>query len=135
MSLPITAITAAICGLLLLFLAIDTVRQRIRARVNFGDGGDSRLTSAVRAHGNLAEHAPIVILLIAVLEFAHAHHLILTGLAGLFLIARVLHIWGLYTPSPTGKPPLGRQLGVIGTWVALGALSIWTLWTVFTLNF
>lgn len=135
MPLPITAITAAVCGLLLLLLAFDTVKQRLRAQAAFGDAGDARLVSAVRSHGNLAEHAPIAIILIGILEFAHAHHWALTALAGLFIVARVLHIWGLYTPSPTGKPPLGRQLGVIGTWVSLAALSLWTLWMVATLNF
>ena len=40
MTLPVTAFVAAICALLLLFTAIDTVRQRLRLRVAFGDGGD-----------------------------------------------------------------------------------------------
>ena len=67
MPVPVTAFVAAVCALLLLLTAIGTVRQRIRAQAAFGDAGDAKLISACRSHGNLAEHAPIVILLLAFL--------------------------------------------------------------------
>ena len=132
MALPITAITAAICAIMLLITAIDTVRQRIRSEMAFGDGGDSKLISASRSHGNLAEHAPIVIILIGLLE-PHANHIALSAVAAVFLFARVCHIFGLYAPMST-KPPVPRQIGVIGTWLTLAILIVWTLWTVVTLN-
>ncbi|RDV06871.1 hypothetical protein DXH95_05605 [Sphingorhabdus pulchriflava] len=133
MPVPVTAFVAAICALLLLLTAIDTVRQRIRAQAAFGDGGDAKLISASRSHGNLAEHAPIVILLLAFLELAHAWHLGLMGIGALFLFGRVMHIWGLYLPAST-KPPLPRSLGVIITWLTLAALSGWTLYLLVTQN-
>lgn len=40
MTLPVTAFVAAICALLLLFTAIDTVRHRIRAKAAFGYGDE-----------------------------------------------------------------------------------------------
>ena len=55
MTLPVTAFVAAVCALLLLITAIDTVRQRLRVQAAFGDHGDAKLISASRAHGNLAE--------------------------------------------------------------------------------
>ena len=135
MSYPITAIATAICGLILLILAIDTVRQRLRTHTAFGEGdGDVRLIQAMRAHGNLAEHAPIALLLIGLLEGAKVHHMALTALAAFFLFARVMHAWGLYLPIKD-KPPVPRQIGVIGTWLSLATLSIWTLVTVARLNF
>lgn len=55
MAYPITAITAAICAIMLLATAFDTVRQRIRLGTAFGDsGGEQKLLSAMRSHGNLA---------------------------------------------------------------------------------
>ena len=132
MALPITAITAAICAIMLLITAIDTVRQRIRAKVPFGDGGDAKLTSASRSHGNLAEHAPIAIILIGLLE-PHANHIALSAIAGAFLLARVAHIFGLYAPAST-NPPVPRQIGVVGTWLTLAILIVWTLYSVVTLN-
>lgn len=133
MQLPITALTAAICGIMLLLTAIDTVRQRIRAQKAFGDGGDQKLISASRSHGNLAEHAPIAIILIGVLELAKVSHYGLTAVAVFFLFARVCHIFGLYAPMST-KPPVPRQIGVIGTWASLAILIGWTIYTVVRLN-
>jgi uncharacterized protein len=134
MPLPVTAFVAAICALLLLITAIDTVRQRIRAQAAFGDaGGDQKLVSASRSHGNLAEHAPLVILLLAFLEMSHANHIALMAIGATFLFVRVMHIWGLYLPMST-KPPVPRQIGVLGTWIILAVLSLWTLWMLATLN-
>lgn len=124
--LPVTAFVTAVCALMLLITAIDTVRQRMRLSAAFGDGGDAKLISASRSHANLAEHAPIVILMLGVLELAHASPLGLMALAGLFLAARVLHIIGLYAPIDS-KPPLPRSLGVIGTWLTMLVLAGWCL--------
>jgi uncharacterized protein len=132
-TLPVTAFVAAICALLLLITAIDTVRQRMRLRVPFGDGADQKLVSASRSHANLAEHAPIVILLLAVLELSRAWHMGLMVMGALFLFGRVMHIWGLYLPMST-KPPIPRQVGVIVTWLTLAVLSGWTLWMLATGN-
>lgn len=134
MTLPVTAFVAAICALMLLFTAIDTARQRLRLKLAFGDAGDAKLISAIRSHGNLAEHAPIVILLLGVLELSNAHHITLMAVGALFLLGRVAHIIGLYTPSNPGKAPLGRQVGVLATWFTLAFLSTWTLWMLATLN-
>jgi uncharacterized protein len=128
MTLPVTAFVAAICAIMLLITAIDTVRHRMRARVPFGDNDDQKLISAARSHGNLAEHAPIVILLLAFLEMSRASHIALMAIGALFLAGRVAHIIGLYAPMST-KPPLPRSIGVILTWLTLAILSGWTLAT------
>jgi uncharacterized membrane protein YecN with MAPEG domain len=127
MPLPITAFVAAVCAIMLLVTAIDTVRHRLRAKAAFGDAGDAKLISASRAHGNLAEHAPIVILLIGLLEMARAHHMALMAIGAIFLIGRAAHIVGLYMPSSPGTAPIPRQIGVMTTWATLLALSGWTI--------
>jgi uncharacterized protein len=127
MTVPVTAFTAAVCAIMLLILAIDTVRHRMRAQAAFGDAGDAKLISASRAHANLAEHAPIVLIMMGCLELAHAYHPLLMGLGALFLLGRVAHIFGLYMPVST-KPPLPRSIGVMVTWLVIAVLSGWTLW-------
>jgi uncharacterized protein len=133
MSLPVTAFVAAVCAIMLLITAIDTVRQRLRVGAAFGDNADQKLISANRSHGNLAEHAPIVILLIAGLELSRAHHTALMIIGALFLAGRIAHIIGLYMPMST-KPPLPRTVGVILTWLTIAILSGWTLWMLATTN-
>jgi uncharacterized protein len=132
MPLPITAFVTAICALMLLITAVDTVRQRLRLKAAFGDAGDAKLISASRSHANLAEHAPIVILLIGMLEMANANHMVLMGIGALFLVGRAAHIFGLYTPSEPGKAPIPRQIGVLATWLTLAALSGWTIFLLAT---
>jgi uncharacterized membrane protein YecN with MAPEG domain len=126
MTLPVTAFVAAVCAIMLLITAIDTVRNRLRLRAAFGDNGDAKLISASRSHGNLAEHAPIVILLLAVLELSHAYHLGLVAIGALFLGGRVAHIIGLYMPV-SAKPPMPRTIGVLITWLTIAILSGWTI--------
>ena len=127
MTLPVTAALTAALAALLLLLAIDTVRSRFRTQQAFGTGDDQRLVSASRAHGNLAEHAPIVIIMVALLEMSRANHMGLMIIAGTFLLARVLHAMGLYMKQKEGGgPPLPRALGVILTWLVIIALGGWT---------
>ncbi|KQZ71769.1 hypothetical protein ASE06_20550 [Sphingopyxis sp. Root214] len=134
MTLPVTAFVAAICALLLLATAIDTVRQRLRLKAAFGDHGDAKLISASRSHGNLAEYAPITIILLGLLETARANHIALMVIGAIFLVGRVAHVIGLYTPSEPGKAPLGRQVGVAATFGTLLILGLWTLWILATTN-
>lgn len=126
MPLTITGFTAAALAILLVLLALDTIRNRFRTRLAFGLGDDPGLTSASRAHGNLAENAPIALILIALLEFGGADRQILTYAAAAFVAARVLHAIGLYTPSK-GPPPLPRAIGVIATVAIQLGLAGWLL--------
>ena len=128
MTLPVTAALTVAMATLLLLLAIDTVRSRFRTRIPHGTGEDLKLTAASRSHGNLAEHAPIVILLVALLEMSQAHHIGLMAVSGAFILARLLHIWGLYSQRPEmNGPPWQRAVGVILTWIVLAVLIGWTL--------
>lgn len=123
MPLPITATTAALLALLLLFLAILTVRHRLRLKAAFGDAEDSALIAASRSHGNLAEHAPIVLIMMGLLEYAQANTTLLMVIAGAFVIGRIAHAVGLHTPSEPGKSPVPRQIGVVLTWLTMLILA------------
>lgn len=103
MTLPVTALAAAICALLLIFMKFKVIGQRIRTETMFGAGEDAKLKMVRGTHGNLAENAPIALILMALLEMTSAYHWALTGLAALFLIARVLHIYGMYQHHGTGS--------------------------------
>lgn len=129
MTLPVTALTAAILAIMILITALATVRQRFKSGAAFGDGdgNNADLVSAMRAHGNLTEHAPMAVIMIAVLEMVPANHIVLTAIAALFLAARTAHIIGLFQQVENGKPPLARSLGVVGTWLSYGLLIAWIM--------
>lgn len=127
MDLTITGLTAAALAILLVLLALDTIRNRFRTRIAFGLGDDPGLTSASRAHGNLAENAPIVLIMIGLLEAGGADREILTYVAGAFVLARVFHAIGLYTPTKS-PPPLPRAIGVTSTALIQLGLAGWLIW-------
>ena len=133
MTLPVTALTAAICALLLIFLMFKVIGQRLRTETNFGAGDDEMMKMVRGCHSNLAENAPIAILLLALLEMANAHHWTLTGLAGLFLLARFLHVFGMHQHQ-AGKTLRFRQIGVVGTAISIAAMALWILYLFVTVN-
>ena len=133
MTLPVTALTAAICALMLIFMMFRVISQRVRTETSFGAGNDEKLDMVRGCHSNLAENAPIAILLLALLELTNAHHWTLTGLAGLFLASRVLHIFGMYQHQ-AGNSLRFRQAGVLGSAISIAAMAIWTIYLLVTVN-
>jgi hypothetical protein len=125
MSVPITALYAGLTGLLFLGCVIQVVRQRVRAGVGIGDGGDEGLLRAIRVHGNLAEYAPIVLLLLLVCELNGGRPWLLHVLGGVFVLSRLAHAYGLSRSA--GRSP-GRFAGTVGTWAVLLALALLNLW-------
>jgi len=123
MPLTITAITAALLGLLLLALAIETVSKRLKLKAAFGDAEDPELIAATRSHGNLAEHAPIVLIMLGLLEYSGANTSLVAGLAIAFVVSRLAHVIGLHQKSEPGQAPRARQIGVIGTWLVMLILA------------
>ena len=55
-----TSIYAALLGFLAAFLTINVIVNRVRAKVDIADGGVAALGQAIRAHGNFAEHTPLL---------------------------------------------------------------------------
>ena len=127
MPLQVTAIYAALLGLMLLVLKFRVIAARRRLLVDVLDGGERDVTRRMRVHGNFAEHVPMALILIAVLELngAETWHLHVLG-AGLML-SRVLHAHGLET---TPGKSFGRAAGVIGTTAVTAVAALLALYQV-----
>ena len=121
--MPVTTVTAAVMGLLLLVLSVRVTRGRFTSKVGIGDGGDGALLARVRAHANLAEHVPFILILMALVERASGARLWLWIAAALLLVGRLIHPIGMTRPAPN---PL-RAGGMILTWTVLLWLSVWAL--------
>ena len=103
-----TAIYTAILGLLAALLTVNVIVNRVRAKVDFGDGSVAALAQAVRAQGNFAEHTPLALLLIGLVEAFGYRSALVNGLAVVLLLARLLSAWGL---NSSLKQTFGRQSG------------------------
>jgi len=109
LALPtVTAAYAAFIGLLAAFLTVRVILNRVRFKVDVGDGGHPALAQAIRAHGNLAEHAPIALLLIGFAEALSAPRAAIVALGAALVLARLASAWGL---SRTLNQTAGRQSG------------------------
>lgn len=133
MTLPVTALAAAICALMMIFLMFKVIGRRVATETSFGAGTDEKLQMVRGCHANLMENAPIALILLGLLELANAHHWALTGLAALFLIARVVHIYGMYQHHDTGNIRF-RQVGVIGSTLSISAMALWIIYLFVTVN-
>lgn len=94
-TMTITLVTAGAAALLNLWLALRTGAVRMKAKVDFGDGGNKALIRRMRAHANFVEYAPFIVILIALIEFATGTSLWLWGASVLFVVARIAHPIGM----------------------------------------
>ena len=62
-SLPISALTAGVLGVLTIILSIRVVMNRARSKVTLNLDGDDKLIVAGRVFGNFTEYVPIALIL------------------------------------------------------------------------
>lgn len=126
MTMTFPAITAAATGILsilLIALGLYTAFGRLKHRRSLGHGGSDDLELRMRRHGNLAEHAPIVLLTLALIEMSGGDRRMVAALAVWLVAARLLHPIGLNTKGPT----VARFLGAASTF-AIGAIAgLWLI--------
>ena len=109
------ALWSGLLLLLLLFLSLLVVRQRLKHKVVIGDGGVPELVQAIRAFGNASEYATPGMAALAVLAIVNAPPLALHITGALLFAGRCLHAVGL---SNSGGQSIGRQIGMLLTWIA-----------------
>jgi uncharacterized protein len=115
----ITAGYLAALALIYAALAVNVIRLRAGGRTPFGDGGDTVLRNAIRAHANFAEYVPITALMVALLEMSGVPALRLNlWMAGL-LLSRLVHPLGLYAKPASLPFRIFRIGGVTLTLVVL----------------
>ena len=119
--LTITALYASLLTLVFLTLSINVIRLRFKLKVGLGDGGEKRLTQAIRAHGNFSEYVPLTLLLLASYELSGANTGFLHILGATLLIGRLLHVIGLSKSMGTSAQ---RAAGMISTFIVLFILAI-----------
>jgi uncharacterized membrane protein YecN with MAPEG domain len=112
MLLPITLTFAAACALLNMWLAIRCARFRVKDKILHGDAGNGLLAKRMRAHANFVEYTPIVLILFALVEMAAGASLGLWIGALVYVVARVIHAFGM----DADKPTLWRAGGALLTW-------------------
>ena len=127
MLFSITAIYAALVALLFVALAARVSQLRIRFARGIDEKAQQQIDVAVRAHGNLTEHAAITMVLMLLAESLGAGAFFLHIVGSAFFISRLAHTWG-YT-SAKGKSSVLRGAGAGINWLIIIVLSLYLLST------
>ncbi|MCG9620643.1 MAPEG family protein [Vibrio diabolicus] len=91
----ITALYASILAILIIWLAVQVIKQRRLNQVAYADGGVEALQIARSAQSNATEYIPITLILMALLESNSAYPtwIHLTGI--IFVVGRIIHARGI----------------------------------------
>jgi uncharacterized membrane protein YecN with MAPEG domain len=128
----VTALCAAILGLLGAVLTVNVIINRVNSRVDAGDGGVARLAQAIRAQGNFVEQAPLALIIIALAEAAGARALVMQVLGIVLVASRLASAYALN--RSLGQSSLRQFGGGTGVLVLAAASVVLLLLAVFGLH-
>lgn len=120
----IVAPYAAVLGILGALLTVNVIVNRVRTKVDAGDGGVPKLAQAIRAHANFAEQAPITLIAIAFAESLGTPGWIVNILAIALVIARLSSAYALNRTLMQSPP---RQFAAAVNALTLVAASVCVL--------
>jgi uncharacterized membrane protein YecN with MAPEG domain len=123
MILPITMTMAGAATLLNIWLALRVGQMRRAHRVSIGDGGAEPLTARMRAHANFVEYTPFFLILLGLIELASGSPTWLWAVGALYILARLLHAFGMDRPPGNRL----RMIGAIATALLLVGLAGYAL--------
>jgi len=124
MLLPITLTMAGAAALINFWLALRCARARGATGIMIGDGGNQQLTAKMRAQANFVEYTPFVLILIGLIELAIGARTWLWFAGLIYLLARIVHAFGL---DPAGRKAF-RMIGTAGTMIVLLGLAGYALY-------
>ena len=120
----ITLLYASLIVFLLIFLSVMIIVARVRGRVAIGDGGHETLRKRIRAHANLAEYAPLFLLILFLLEFFKQEPWVIHMLGASFFLGRAFHAYAFlvhekYQEGKLIKSLHYRRIGMSLTFIPL----------------
>lgn len=118
--LPVTLTAAAAAAVLNVWLSIRIGAVRRATGIGVGDGGSEPLERRMRAQANFVENTPFVLALIAAVELAGAGGAWLQYVAGIYMLGRIGHAFGM----DGGAAQIGRMVGTIITLLTLLGLAV-----------
>lgn len=124
MILPVTLTAAAAAAIINIWLSLRIGAVRRAHQVSVGDGGIEVLSRRMRAQLNFAENVPLVLVLIAAIELTGRGTDWLPYVAGVFMLGRVAHGFGM----DGGSLGWGRMVGTLVTLLTQLGLAAFAVW-------
>jgi uncharacterized protein len=121
MILPVTLTAAGVAALLNIWLAVRVGQVRTSQKVSVGDGGNDAVMRRMRAHSNFTEFTPIVLILIAAIEYATGTSSWLWAVMAIYSLARIAHAFGMENDSKA------RGIGILVTMLTTLGLGLYAI--------
>lgn len=118
--LPVTLATAAAAAILNIWLMLRIGAVRQAEKISVGDEDNENLIRRMRAQANFVENAPFVLILIAAIELSGKGQPWLAYVAGLFIVGRIAHGFGM----DGGSLQIGRMIGTLISMLTLLGLGV-----------
>ena len=118
--LTVTLSTAAAAAILNVWLMLRVGAVRQAEKISIGDEDNEALIRRMRAQANFVENAPFVLILIGAIELSGRGDPWLAWVAGLFIVARVAHAFGM----DGGSLQIGRMIGTVVSLLTLLGLGV-----------
>ncbi|KAB0466096.1 MULTISPECIES: MAPEG family protein [Vibrio] len=118
----ITALYAALLTVLMIWLAIEVIKQRRINLIAHADGGVESLQVVRSAQSNAMDYIPITVILMGFLEMNGASVWFIHVLGVAFLLGRVIHAKGILA-----KNLKGRKVGMVLTLICMISLIVLNL--------
>ncbi|TKF05160.1 MAPEG family protein [Vibrio kanaloae] len=118
----ITALYAALLTVLMIWLAIEVIKQRRINLIAHADGGVESLQVVRSAQSNAMDYIPITVILMGFLEMNGANVWFIHVLGVAFLLGRVIHAKGILA-----KNLKGRKVGMVLTLICMISLIVLNL--------
>ena len=123
--MQIVPLYAGLLALVFVGLSAFVIRQRGRAKVAIGAGGDALLERAMRVHANFAEYVPLAVVLLALTELQRAPAWLLHALGLLLLVGRLAHAYGVSQEKENFR---FRVSGMMATFATLVIAALYLIW-------
>ena len=125
----VAVVCTAVLGLLVfgLGLGVSTLRGSTNTVFGYTPDPTDRLCKMVRAHGNAAEYAPMLAVLILFLGVLRQPPAWVVWTFVIATVSRYLHAAGMIFPATLATPNPLRFAGALGTYLAGLALVVATL--------
>ncbi|MEM8682834.1 MAG: MAPEG family protein [Pseudomonadota bacterium] len=114
----ITPLYVALFALLLVYLSIQTIRSRRRARIAVGPGEDTQLLRAMRVQANFCEYIPMAIIGMFFGENLWGAGIWIHAMGSSLLLARVSHAYGVAQVQENLR---FRQFGMLITFTVIAS--------------
>ncbi|NOI98369.1 hypothetical protein F0240_00790 [Vibrio kanaloae] len=118
----ITALYAALLTVLMIWLAIEVIKQRRINLIAHADGGVESLQVVRSAQSNAMDYIPITVILMGFLEMNGTNVWFIHVLGVAFLLGRVIHAKGILA-----KNLKGRKVGMVLTLICMISLIVLNL--------